>query len=545
MHVVHVVGARPNLMKAAPVLRALRERTKVKQTLVHTGQHYDTNMSDVFFQQLGIPAPDVNLEAGSGTHAQQTADIMSRFEPVVLSTAPNVVLVYGDVNSTLAAALVCSKLLIRVGHVEAGLRSFDRTMPEEINRLLTDRIADLLFTTSEDADRNLEREGIARNKIYRVGNVMIDTLVRLLPKALQVRMRKLPERYALVTLHRPSNVDEGRVLKSILESLLEVSIHRDVVFPVHPRTRRRIEGVGVPATHLHLLEPLPYVEFLALQRRAAVVITDSGGVQEETTYLKVPCLTLRENTERPVTVTVGTNVLVGQDRMKLHTELAKILEGKGKPVAFRRCGTGMPVSASPRLSREFSPARGSSRPLAHRRLVRCDLPTLTVSHHCQRHRGGLSMIKLGAVLLDQGGTVPGIEAFYHGTRGIEQFAQLVWVPFPGDLHGSAASANLVDFRNRDQLALGNGHHVSCRAILLLGLTDSLDWLQKALSLGRDCDGSRRAPASCILSQLDQAGFLQQAVVRIMRLFVHAGDYHARMEVHGSRTLRLQSRYRKV
>ena len=331
MHVVHVVGARPNLMKAAPVLRALRERTKVKQTLVHTGQHYDTNMSDVFFQQLGIPAPDVNLEVGSGTHAQQTADIMSRFEPVVISTAPNVVLVYGDVNSTLAAALVCSKLLIPVGHVEAGLRSFDRTMPEEINRLLTDRIADLLFTPSEDADRNLEREGIACNKIYRVGNVMIDTLVRLLPKALQFKMGQLPDRYALVTLHRPSNVDDGRVLKSILESLLEVSLHLNVVFPVHPRTRLRIEGFGVHATNLHLLEPLPYVEFLALQRRAAVVITDSGGVQEETTYLKVPCLTLRENTERPVTVTVGTNVLVGQDRMKLHTELAKILEGKGKP----------------------------------------------------------------------------------------------------------------------------------------------------------------------------------------------------------------------
>src|SRR6266849_9604225 len=185
MHVLHVVGARPNLMKAAPVLRALNAHSKVKQTLVHTGQHYDANMSEVFFQQLGIPAPEVNLEVGSGSHAQQTADIMSRLEPVVIRGAPDVVLVYGDVNSTLAAALVCSKLLIRVGHVEAGLRSFDRTMPEEINRLLTDRIADLLFTPSEDADRNLGREGIPRNKIYRVGNVMIDSLVRLLPKAVQ------------------------------------------------------------------------------------------------------------------------------------------------------------------------------------------------------------------------------------------------------------------------------------------------------------------------------------------------------------------------
>jgi UDP-N-acetylglucosamine 2-epimerase (non-hydrolysing) len=331
MHVLHVVGARPNLMKAAPVLRALSEHSKVKQTLVHTGQHYDANMSEVFFQQLGIPAPAVNLEVGSGSHAQQTAEVMSRLEPVVLSYAPDVVLVYGDVNSTLAAALVCSKLLIRVGHVEAGLRSFDRTMPEEINRLLTDRIADLLFTHSEDADGNLGREGISRDKIFRVGNVMIDSLVRLLPKALQCKMDGLPDRYALITLHRPSNVDDGRVLKSILGSLLEVSLHLDVVFPVHPRTRLRIEEFGIDAANLYLLEPMPYVEFLALQRRAAVVITDSGGIQEETTYLKVPCLTLRENTERPVTVTLGTNILVGQDRLKLHTELAKILEGKGKP----------------------------------------------------------------------------------------------------------------------------------------------------------------------------------------------------------------------
>ena len=247
MHVLHVVGARPNLMKAAPVLRALSEHSKVKQTLVHTGQHYDANMSEVFFQQLGIPVPDVNLEVSSGSHAQQTAEVMSRLEPVVLSCAPDVVLVYSDVNSTLAAALVCSKLLIPVGHVEAGLRSFDRTMPEEINRLVTDRIADLLFTHSEDADRNLGREGISRTKIYRVGNVMIDSLVRLLPKALQCKMNGLPDRYALVTLHRPSNVDDGRVLKSILDSLLEVSLHLGVVFPVHPRTRLRIEEFGIDA----------------------------------------------------------------------------------------------------------------------------------------------------------------------------------------------------------------------------------------------------------------------------------------------------------
>jgi UDP-N-acetylglucosamine 2-epimerase (non-hydrolysing) len=287
-------------------------------------------MSEVFFQQLAIPAADVNLEVGSGTHAWQTAEIMRRFEPVVLERKPDLVLVYGDVNSTVAAALVCSKLLISVGHVEAGLRSFDRTMPEEINRLLTDQLADLLFTPSEDGDKNLEQEGVDPAKIYRVGNVMIDSLVRLLPMARERMMDGLPNRYALVTLHRPSNVDDDRVLTNILEVLLEVNAELKVVFPVHPRTRRRIAEFGMDATQLHLLEPLPYIEFLALQRRAVVVITDSGGIQEETTYLKVPCLTLRQNTERPVTVSLGTNVLVGQDGRKLRAELRRILEGKAK-----------------------------------------------------------------------------------------------------------------------------------------------------------------------------------------------------------------------
>jgi UDP-N-acetylglucosamine 2-epimerase (non-hydrolysing) len=317
-------------MKAAPVLRALTEQPQVEQTLVHTGQHYDASMSEVFFQQLAIPAADVNLEVGSGTHAWQTAEIMRRFEPVVLERKPDLVLVYGDVNSTVAAALVCSKLLISVGHVEAGLRSFDRTMPEEINRLLTDQLADLLFTPSEDGDKNLEQEGVDPAKIYRVGNVMIDSLVRLLPMARERMMDGLPNRYALVTLHRPSNVDDDRVLRNILEVLLEVNAELKVVFPVHPRTRRRIAEFGMDATQLHLLEPLPYIEFLALQRRAVVVITDSGGIQEETTYLKVPCLTLRQNTERPVTVSLGTNVLVGQDGRKLRAELRRILEGKAK-----------------------------------------------------------------------------------------------------------------------------------------------------------------------------------------------------------------------
>jgi len=330
MHILHVVGARPNLMKVAPVLGALKHYSKIKQTLVHTGQHYDTNMSDVFFQQLEIPAPDVNLGVGSGSHARQTAEIMTRFEPIVVERKPDMVLVYGDVNSTVAAALVCSKLLIQVGHVEAGLRSRDRTMPEEINRLVTDQLADLLFTPSADGDENLEREGIPSGKVHLVGNVMIDSLVRLLPAAMEKKLNGLPHRYILVTLHRPANVDDDHTLKGILECFLELNSQLKVVFPVHPRTRQRIADFGFDASQLDLREPLPYIEFLALQRCATAVVTDSGGIQEETTYLKVPCLTLRNNTERPVTVTMGTNTLVGQDGARLRTELAKVLEGKQK-----------------------------------------------------------------------------------------------------------------------------------------------------------------------------------------------------------------------
>ncbi len=330
MHILHVVGARPNLMKVAPVLSGLKHYPKMKQTLVHTGQHYDSNMSDVFFQQLEIPAPDVNLGVGSGSHARQTAEIMTRFEPVVLERKPDLVLVYGDVNSTVAAALVCSKLLVQVGHVEAGLRSFDRGMPEEINRLVTDQLADLLFTPSDDGNKNLEHEGIAAGKVHLVGNVMIDSLVRLLPVAMKEKLNGLPDRYVLVTLHRPANVDDDRVLKVILGYLLELNAQVKVVFPVHPRTRQRIADFGIDVSKLDLREPLPYIQFLSLQRRATAVVTDSGGIQEETTYLKVPCLTLRNNTERPVTVTMGTNILIGQDGGTLRAELAKILEGRQK-----------------------------------------------------------------------------------------------------------------------------------------------------------------------------------------------------------------------
>ncbi len=330
MHVLHVVGARPNFMKAAPVIRALRSKLGITQSLVHTGQHYDANMSDVFFSQLEMPAPDENLGVGSGSHAQQTAQVISRLEPVLLDRRPDIVVVYGDVNSTMAAALVCSKLLISVAHVEAGLRSFDPEMPEEINRVVTDRLADLLFTPSEDGDKNLLNEGVPGEKIHRVGNVMIDTLTRLLPFAKALPRNGFPNHYALVTLHRPSNVDHPEVLQRVLESLSNFAGKLDIVFPVHPRTRQRIGALGLNLDNLHLLDPLPYIEFLSLQTRATVVITDSGGIQEETTYLGVPCLTVRTNTERPVTISHGTNILVGNSIDNLVYELRKILQGNSK-----------------------------------------------------------------------------------------------------------------------------------------------------------------------------------------------------------------------
>ena len=333
MHVLHVVGARPNFMKAAPVLAALAGTSGIRQSLVHTGQHYDAGMSEVFFQQLAMPAPDVNLGVGSASQAQQTAEIMARFEPVVMERRPDLVLVYGDVNSTMAAAIVCAKLLVPVGHVEAGLRSRDRTMPEEINRLITDQLADLLFTPSEDGDQNLIREGVAPEKIHRVGNVMIDSLVRLLPYAAGRKPAGLPQRYGLVTLHRPSNVDEPERLRQLLGVLNTISSGLEIVFPVHPRTRERMAALEVPRSaqaRVHLLEPVPYLEFLALQRGAALVITDSGGIQEETTFLGVPCLTLRESTERPVTVSQGTNVIVGRDFSRLPEAVHCALAGNWK-----------------------------------------------------------------------------------------------------------------------------------------------------------------------------------------------------------------------
>ena len=336
MRITHVVGTRPNFVKVGPVIDGLRPYGQMEQLLVHTGQHYDADMSQVFFDQLGLPRPDVNLGVGSASHAVQTARIMIAFEGTVLEQRPDLVLVYGDVNSTVAAALVCAKLGVPLGHVEAGLRSFDRRMPEETNRLLTDRVADLLFTPSVDGDENLLREGVDPDRIHRVGNVMIDTLVRLLPQASahwdDLRARLGLGRYGLVTLHRPSNVDDPATLASIMAALDEIGRDLPLVFPMHPRTRQRLEGlrIGVNEARVQITEPLGYLDFLALQRHAALVITDSGGVQEETTYLGVPCLTMRENTERPVTVTVGTNALVGGNLDCLCEEVQRVLRGQGK-----------------------------------------------------------------------------------------------------------------------------------------------------------------------------------------------------------------------
>ena len=322
-------------MKAAPVIFALRDGPAVSQALVHTGQHYDRNMSAVFFDQLGMPEPDFNLGVGSSSQATQTAEVMMRIEKVFAETDPDLVLVYGDVNSTVAAGLVTVKLGIRLGHVEAGLRSGDRSMPEEINRLVTDQISDLHFTPSADADENLIREGVAKDRIHCVGNCMIDTVVRLLARSKRPLLDTfaLDQPFALITLHRPSNVDDPEMLRKIMESLADIGARIPVLFPVHPRTRGRIGMLGIVPDkkgRILMADPLGYLEFLWLQQHAKLVLTDSGGIQEETTYLQVPCLTLRENTERPITVEQGTNVLVGRNMGRLRSEVNAILEGRGK-----------------------------------------------------------------------------------------------------------------------------------------------------------------------------------------------------------------------
>ena len=331
MKLIHVVGARPNFMKAAPVWSAINKMTDFNQILVHTGQHYDKLMSDIFFKELQMPVPDYNLNIGSNSHARQTAAIMIKFEELVNELKPDLVLVYGDVNSTVAATMVCSKLSISIAHVEAGLRSFDRKMPEDINRLITDQLADLLFTPSKDGDDNLIKEGIPKSKIHFVGNVMIDTLVRLLPKADKPNRFKDLKQYILVTLHRPSNVDDPKSLKSILHNLETISKSIPVIFPVHPRTKKMIAESNLDIinnVNFHLIEPLGYLDFLGLMKNTTTVITDSGGIQEETTYLGIPCITVRENTERPVTVSLGTNQLIGKDYYKIPDLVNNVINRK-------------------------------------------------------------------------------------------------------------------------------------------------------------------------------------------------------------------------
>jgi UDP-N-acetylglucosamine 2-epimerase (non-hydrolysing) len=335
-----VAGARPNFMKIKPLMKRIEEsnlrgdsrKPRVDVFLVHTGQHYDENMSDIFFRELGIRKPDDNLEVGSGSHALQTAKIMMGFESICEREKPDWVIVVGDVNSTMACTLVCAKLAVRVAHIEAGLRSFDRTMPEEINRVVTDQLADLLFTPSEDANRNLLREGQAPEKIKLVGNIMIDSLMDNLPQArlsdILSRLDVKPAEYIYVTLHRPANVDDRAQLAMTLGDLSRISRRLPIVFPVHPRTRKMVAEFGIrydADSRIHLTEPLGYHASLCLAEKARVVLTDSGGLQEETTFFRTPCLTLRPNTERPVTVTIGSNRLTTP--AKLLEDLDHALEG--------------------------------------------------------------------------------------------------------------------------------------------------------------------------------------------------------------------------
>jgi UDP-N-acetylglucosamine 2-epimerase (non-hydrolysing) len=342
--IISIVGARPNFMKIAPLIFAIqklnkdkRQKTKIDHRLVHTGQHYDVQMSDAFFSDLGIPQPDFNLEVGSGSHAVQTAEIMIRFEKVCLQEKPDWVVVVGDVNSTMACTLVAAKLAIKVAHIEAGLRSFDRSMPEEINRLVTDALADLLLTPSKDADKNLLHEGVNKEKIKLVGNIMIDTLFANVEKARQFRPYEhygLNEKeYVFVTLHRPSNVDNKASLSVIIKHLIALSKKIPVIFPMHPRTNKNLVEFGLQdkiakAKGIIICNPIGYHETIGLVDKSAFVLTDSGGLQEETTALGIPCLTLRPNTERPVTISQGTNKLTSLDT--LEADLAKLMNGNRK-----------------------------------------------------------------------------------------------------------------------------------------------------------------------------------------------------------------------
>ncbi len=340
LKILNVVGARPNFMKIAAVMRAMQRQPGFDATLLHTGQHYDQAMSKLFFEELEIPKPDIFLGIGSGNHGEQTGRIMVEFEKVVLQNKPDLVVVVGDVNSTIACALVAVKQGVKVAHVEAGLRSYDRTMPEEINRILTDQISDLLFTTESSAESNLLKEGVDQAKIHFVGNVMIDTLFANLRKAgdsnILSKLSVGPKAFAVLTLHRPSNVDSHENLSTILQALASVQEQIPVVFPIHPRSQDRLEQFGLKPKllempNLRVTGPLGYLDFLKLMSEAKFVMTDSGGIQEETTALGIPCLTLRENTERPITVTDGTNRVVGNDAMRIVEESMNLVAGKTLP----------------------------------------------------------------------------------------------------------------------------------------------------------------------------------------------------------------------
>lgn len=343
--IICIVGARPNFMKIAPIMAALNAlKPALEVTLVHTGQHYDVAMNEQYFQALGIPAPDINLEVGSGTHATQTAEVMCRFEAALEGKNPTAILVVGDVNSTIACALVATKKGIPVIHVEAGLRSFDRGMPEEINRVLTDQISDMLFTTEPSGKDNLLREGVAEQRIHFVGNVMIDTLKNNLPRAISARKIAsdagredfLPEdgKYAVLTMHRPSNVDDEVVLASLINTVVSISNQLPVIFPLHPRTKSMLHKFGLEklldTPNILLLPPMGYLEMLGLMQGATVVLTDSGGIQEETTALGVPCITLRENTERPITVEQGSNTIAGQNPQAIMAIFDDVMRTGGK-----------------------------------------------------------------------------------------------------------------------------------------------------------------------------------------------------------------------
>jgi len=340
LKIISVVGARPNFMKMAPVHKALSRlkndsKTKIEHKICHTGQHYDANMNKVFFEDLELPEPDYYLGVGSGSHAEQTAKIMIEFEKVLLNEKPDLIIVFGDVNSTIACSLVASKLGVKIAHVESGLRSLDRSMPEEINRILTDHLADYLFVTEKNGVVNLKAEGIAEDKIFFVGNTMIDSLVNYLPKAeksnILANLDLCPQKYSLVTLHRPSNVDDKDNLMLFIKMLNSLSTRTKIVFPVHPRTKAILKNLNlILHPDLLLIEPVGFIDFLALMKNAALVITDSGGIQEETTYLGVPCITVRENTERPVTVYCGTNYLTGTNLAEVENTAVKILNGEMK-----------------------------------------------------------------------------------------------------------------------------------------------------------------------------------------------------------------------